>query len=140
VVKFRYNAAGAVAALIVALGALPIAAYHVLLAPVALIPLVVAAWLWRAGTDADAGGLRVRALLGSRFIPWSWVDRFAVGQRGKVYAHSVNGTTVPLPAVRAGDLKRLVQASEPSGAASSGLRSAATREDDASDAASERAS
>jgi hypothetical protein len=106
VVKFRYNAAAAIAALVAAIGAVPIATSRWYLLPVLLVPLAVAAGAWRAGTDASPGGLRVRALLGSRFVPWSRVERLAA-EKKKVYVHTVDGTTVRLPAVRPSDLPRV---------------------------------
>jgi hypothetical protein len=107
VVKFRYNAAAAIAALVAVLGAVPLATARWYLLPILLVPLAVAAGAWRAGTDASPRGLRVRALLGSRFVPWSRIERLAVGQKKKVYMHTVDGTTVPLPAVRPSDLPRV---------------------------------
>lgn len=106
-VKFRYNAAAAVAGLVAAVGAVPLATTRWYLLPILLVPLAIAAGAWRAGTDASPQGLRVRALLGSRFVPWSRIERLDVGRRRKVYAHTVDGATVPLPAVRPSDLPRV---------------------------------
>jgi hypothetical protein len=111
VVKFRYNAAAAVAGLVAALGAVPLAAARWWYLPILLIPAGFAVWAWRAGTDAGAGGLRVRALLGSRQVPWSWVDTLVVGGRNRVYARSRDGATIRLTAVTRADLPRLIAAS-----------------------------
>jgi len=65
-VKFRYNAGIAIAGLVAFFGAIPVATVRWYLTPILLVPLAVLIWGWRAGTDADANGLSVRALLGSR--------------------------------------------------------------------------
>ena len=109
--RFRRNGAIAVAALIAAIGALPLATAAWYLAPLALVPLAVALWAWRSGTDADADGLRVRALLGSRQVPWTAVAELAGDARGQAVALLRDGRTLPLPAVRTADLPRLVEAS-----------------------------
>src|SRR5262245_38056673 len=88
VVRFRYNAAITVAAVVVLLGAVPLATSRWYLAPLLVIPLLVAVWGWRAGTDANATGVRARALFGSRFLPWSRVDSLEVGDRNRVYART----------------------------------------------------
>jgi PH (Pleckstrin Homology) domain-containing protein len=111
VVKFRYNAAYWVAAIVALISAIPLATTRWYLAPIALIPLAVAVWAWRAGTDVDASGVRVRALLGSRAIPWSRVESLTVGPRGRVYAQLTGGTAVRLSAVGGADLPRLIAAS-----------------------------
>jgi hypothetical protein len=87
-----------------------------------LLPLVFTVWAWRAGTDANERGLRVRAGFGARFIPWTEVTAFAVGRRqpvlgfltgrrAKVVATLANGRDVTLTAVRPADLRTLVAAS-----------------------------
>jgi hypothetical protein len=111
VVRFRYNAAIAVAALLASIGALPLATSRWYLAPLLLVPLSVAVWGWRAGTDANANGVRARALFGSRFLPWSRIDSLEVGERNRVYARTTADSAVRLPAVFAADLPRLVAAS-----------------------------
>jgi Bacterial PH domain len=111
VVRFRYNAAAAIAGVVALIGAIPIAATRWYLAPILLVPLAVAVGAWRTGTDADAAGLRLRALLGSRFVPWSRVEALVVRERRRVYAETSAGTSLRLPAVSAADLPRLVEAS-----------------------------
>lgn len=109
--KFRYHAALAVAAVIAAIGAVPLASTAWYLTPILLVPLAVAGWAWRAGTDAGPDGLVVRALLGRRRIPWSAVTELTTDQRGRVYAVLAEGKEVPLPAVSRADLPRLMAAS-----------------------------
>ncbi|MBQ1015766.1 PH domain-containing protein, partial [Micromonospora sp. M51] len=76
-VRFRYNQAILVAAIIAFVGALPLANARAYLLPVLLVPLAVAVWAWRAGTDADARELRLRALVGQRRIGWELVLELA---------------------------------------------------------------
>jgi Bacterial PH domain len=109
-VKFRYNAATAIAGGVAVLGAVPVATLHWYLAPILLVPLAVAGWGWRAGTDADPDGLSVRALLGSRRLPWSRVTGLVPDGR-RVVAVLDGGTALRLPAVTPADLPRLVAAS-----------------------------
>jgi hypothetical protein len=108
-VKFRHNAATTVAALVAFFGAIPIASLSWYLTPLLLLPLLVAAWSWRAGTDADVTGVRVRALAGSRHIPWSRITHLVPDERGRVHAALAEQTTVRLPAVNATDLPRLLE-------------------------------
>lgn len=110
-VKFRYNAAITVAAVIAVIGGLPIATSAWFVAPVLLVPLAIAVWSWRAGTDATVNGVRVRALFGSRFLPWGKIESLVVGERNRVFAHTSGGTAVRLTAVSPADLPTLVAAS-----------------------------
>jgi hypothetical protein len=109
-VHFRHNQAIWVAAIVAFLGALPLATARWFLTPVLLVPLAIAVWAWRAGTDADATEVRVRALVGQRRIPWSRIVELASDGNGRAIARLDDGRTTPLPAVRAADLPRLVAA------------------------------
>jgi hypothetical protein len=111
VVRFRYNAAISVAAAVALVGAVPVATSRWYLAPLLLVPLAVGVWGWRAGTDANANGVRARALFGSRFLPWSRIDSLVVGDRNRVYARTTADSEVRLPAVSPADLPKLVAAS-----------------------------
>lgn len=109
-VKFRHSSAIAIAGLVAFFGAVPVATYHWYLTPILLVPLAVLVWGWRAGTDADARGVSVRALLGTRRLPWSRITALVpAGQR--VVAVLDGGVSVPLPAVGPADLPKLVAAS-----------------------------
>lgn len=110
-VSFRQHGALAIAALVVFVGALPLASQRWYLLPLLLVPLLAGAWLWRSGTDADADGLSVRALLGRRRIPWSQVAELAGDTRGRAVARLTGGQVVRLTAVPATELGRLVEAS-----------------------------
>jgi hypothetical protein len=100
-----------VAALIAFLGALPLATSRWYLAPILLVPLAIGLWAWRAGTDADSAGVRIRALLGQRTIPWSDIVELAADPRGQAVVLLRDGRTATLPAVRPTDLPDLVAAS-----------------------------
>ncbi|MER7004009.1 PH domain-containing protein [Dactylosporangium sp. NPDC000555] len=109
-VKFRRSAALAVAAGITVIGAIPLLAESVWFLAVLLVPLAITVWAWRAGTDVNERGFTVRALLGSRTVPWNAVDGLVSDGR-TVHARLANGHLVPLDAVRPADLPRLVKAS-----------------------------
>ncbi|MGW4502007.1 PH domain-containing protein [Micromonospora sp. NPDC004336] len=109
-VSFRHNQAILAAAIIAFIGALPLAGARWYLLPVLLVPLAVGLWALRAGTDADANELRLRALLGQRRISWDRVVELAPGPRGRAVARLDDGQVVQLPAVRGSDLPRLVEA------------------------------
>jgi hypothetical protein len=110
-VHFRYNQAIWVAAAIAFIGALPLASAAWYFTPVLLIPLLIGVWAWRAGTDADRAGVKIRALFGQRLIPWDEVVEVSIDERRRVIASLTGGRIVPLPAVPAIDLPRLVAAS-----------------------------
>jgi hypothetical protein len=109
-IRFRHNAATAVAGLITLISAVPLLDASLWFLPVLLIPLAVVVWGWRSGTDVDDRGLVVRALLAKRGIPWPQVDALIPVQR-QVQAHLANGHVVTLPAVSRADLPRLIEAS-----------------------------
>ncbi|SCG71155.1 PH domain-containing protein [Micromonospora echinaurantiaca] len=109
-VRFRHNQAILAAAVIATIGALPLASARWYLLPVLLVPVAVALWAWRAGTDADARELRLRALAGQRRIGWEHVVELATDPRGRAVARLDDGQQVVLPAVRGADLPRLVSA------------------------------
>ncbi|GAB3971531.1 PH domain-containing protein [Plantactinospora veratri] len=109
--RFRHSQAIWVAALIAFLGALPLASARWYLTPLLLVPIAVGVWAWRAGTDADRAGVRIRALLGQRSIAWSEIVELASDPRGQAVVRLRDGRTTALPAVRATDLPGLVAAS-----------------------------
>ena len=115
-VKFRHSPALAIAGLVAAFGAIPVATWRWYLAPILLVPVAIAVWGWRAGTDVDGTGVRLRALAGSRYIAWSHVTGLVPDERGRVHAALDSGTVVRLPAVGTGDLPKLVAAGAPAGA------------------------
>lgn len=110
-VRFRHHQAILIAALIAFISALPIASAEWYLLPILLVPVAVAAWAWRAGTDADRQGVRVRALLGQEQIPWARIVELAGDPRGRARARLDDGRSIALPAVGVRDLPKLVSAS-----------------------------
>ncbi|MEV0808522.1 PH domain-containing protein [Micromonospora sp. NPDC050200] len=109
-IRFRYNQAILVAAIVAFIGAVPLATAAWYLLPVLLVPLAVAVWAWRAGTDADQRELRLRALAGGRRIAWDRVVELSADPRGRAVARLDDGQELVLPAVRGSDLPRLVSA------------------------------
>jgi hypothetical protein len=111
--KFRYHAAITIAAVVAFFGTVPLATSRVYLLPLILVPVAVGVWSWRAGTDLTPRGLRLRALLGSRFVPWSNVAAVVPADERSVYLVLTTGRRVRLPAVRAADAPKIT----PTGAA-----------------------
>jgi hypothetical protein len=105
--KFRYNAAITIAAVVAFFGAVPLATSRAYLLPIVLVPVLIGVWGWRAGTDVGPAGLRVRALFGSRLVPWSHVAALVPANRRRVYAVLTTGRQVRLPAVGAAELATL---------------------------------
>jgi Bacterial PH domain len=105
--RFRHNTALTVAAVVVMLALISVLTYAPYLLVLEVIPLAVAIWAWRAGTDVSPAGLTVQALLGRRSIPWHDVSALVADDRGRVSAQLSSGRAVPLPAVGRADLPRL---------------------------------
>ncbi|MGC5029433.1 PH domain-containing protein [Micromonospora sp. DT229] len=108
--RFRHHQALLVGAIIGTIGALPLASASAYLLPVLLVPLAVGVWAWRAGTDADRHGLRLRALVGDRRIRWDQIVELGGDTRGRAVAQLADGSRLVLPAVRQRDLPLLVAA------------------------------
>jgi Bacterial PH domain len=118
--RFRYNISICIAGILTFIGAIPVATvgfghgdipgYAYPLPVILLVPLAVAVWGWRAGTDADAQGLRVRALVGSHRIAWTEVAAL-LPQGSRVFVRTTDGRTFRLAAVTRDDLPKLVAAS-----------------------------
>jgi hypothetical protein len=109
-IRFRRSTAITLAAVIFMIAGLSVARWAPYLLILLVIPAAVAVWSWRSGTDADQEGLTVRALLGSRRIPWTDVAGLVTDDRGRVSAQLTSGRAVPLPAVGRQDVKRVVEA------------------------------
>jgi hypothetical protein len=97
--KFRYNAAITIAAVVALVGTVPLATSRAYLLPLLAVPVLIGVWGWRAGTDVGPAGLTVRALFGSRLVPWSDVAALVRAGRGRSYAVLTTGGRVRLPAV-----------------------------------------
>ena len=108
--RFRYSAAIVVACVVAFFGAVPLATSRAYLTPLLLVPVLIGLWAWRAGTDVTDAGLRVRAVFGSRFVPWQDVTALVAAGRGRAYAVLGNERRVRLPAVGVKDLERIREA------------------------------
>lgn len=108
--RVRRSGALLVAALIAFVGALPLAGARWELTPVLLVPLVFAAWVWRAGTDVFPDRLRVRALAGSTDVPWDRISELAPDARGRVAALLDSGGVIRLTGVTASNLPAVLKA------------------------------
>jgi Bacterial PH domain len=108
--RFRRNGTITLAALIVFVAGLSVATWAAYLLPLLLVPLAVAVWNWRSGTDADTDGLTVRAALGRRTVPWTSVAGLLPGPGRHVRVELTTGTTMVLPAVTPADLPALIAA------------------------------
>ncbi len=74
------------------------------------LPVLAAAFIARTATVVDGDGVRVRAVLGSRSLPWASVRGLSIAKRG-IYAVTDAGS-VRLPCVGVAQLSRLARASE----------------------------
>lgn len=108
--RFRQSGATLVAALIAFVSALPLAGSRWALTPLLLLPVGFGVWAWRAGTDVDAAGLRVRALLGTTAIAWDRVAGLTADPRGRASALLTDGHEIRLTGVSAADLPAVVAA------------------------------
>ena len=97
--------------LVLAICVLPLASSAPWLAVLWVLPIGVAAWVVRAGVDVDRTGLTVRALLGSRRLPWTEVAGLRVTGRGRLAAVLRGGGAVRLPVLRPRHLPLVAAAS-----------------------------
>lgn len=111
--RFRHSSALTVAAVVVMLVLISVLTWAPILLVLEVIPLAVALWSWRAGTDVTADGLTVRAVLGQRHVPWTGVAGLVTDDRDRVSAMLTSGGSVRLPAVSRADLPKLTEAAEP---------------------------
>jgi hypothetical protein len=98
-------------ALALAICVMPLASAAPWLAVLWLLPLLVVAVVLRVGVDVDAEGLTVRALLGTRRLPWTELAGLRIVGRGRLAAVLRAGGTVRLPALRARHLPLIAAAS-----------------------------
>lgn len=108
--RVRKTGALLVAAMIVFVGALPLAGVSWRWAFILVVPAAAFVWAWRAGTDVYADRLRVKALFGGTSVPWSRIAELAPDQRGRVSALLDNGNVLRLTGVTTGNLDRVLQA------------------------------
>ena len=74
-----------------------------------LFPVLVTAYIARTATFINSDGIRVRAIFGSRFLPWDEIRGLSTDQRG-VYAVIEDGA-VRLPCVKFNELHWVAEAS-----------------------------
>ena len=108
--RFRHSPAMAVAAVLALIAGISISTWAVYLLPLLIVPLAVAVWGWRAGTDVDPTGVTVRAALGTRRVPWTQITELTADARGRVTARLTSGGTLRLTAVPASALPRVLDA------------------------------
>ena len=109
--RFRQPRVAVVFAAGLLVAVLPLVAALPPLLLLALVPLALLAWALRSGTDADADGLVLRGLVGSRTVPWGEVDRLDARQRGlldaPVQVVLTSGEELGLPQVARAELPLL---------------------------------
>lgn len=110
-VRIRTPRMNLVFVLALAICVMPLASAKPWLAVLWLLPLLVLAVVLRVGVDVDADGLTVRALLGSRRLPWTEVAGLRIRGRGRLAAVLRAGGAVRLPVLRARHLPLVSAAS-----------------------------
>jgi hypothetical protein len=105
---FRLPRSAYLAVLFLALAATALVQHLVLLVAY-VIPILAIVFIARTATIVDADGITVRALFGSRHLPWDAVRGLSVTGRN-VYAVTDQGG-VRLPCVRIADLAAVAAAS-----------------------------
>lgn len=108
--RFRHNVAVPISGFAALVSTSALALQRWWLTPLMLPPLVVLWWGLRSGADAGPDGIRVRALLGSRTVPWAEVAGLRVDGR-RVRLLLDGGGELPLPGVEPGEVPKLVAAS-----------------------------
>lgn len=113
-IRVRTPRMNLVAVLALAICVIPLASASPWLAVLWALPLLAIAYLRRVGVDVDAEAITVRALLGSRRLPWSEVAGLRIGRRNRLFAVLRSGGAVRLPVLR---LRHLSMVSAASGGA-----------------------
>lgn len=104
---FRVPATAVLAALLLAVAAIPFAFGAPGFYAIFLVPLAAIVWVLRTRTMADADGLTVRRVLTRRALPWSSLKGLRLTKRAEVRAVLTDDTEVALPAVRTRHLPAL---------------------------------
>ena len=104
---FRVPATAVLAALLLAVAAVPFAFGAPGLYVIFLVPIGLIVWILRYRTTADAEGLTVRRALTRRALPWSALKGLRLTKRAGVRAVLTDDTEVALPAVRTRHLPAL---------------------------------
>jgi Bacterial PH domain len=80
-------------------------------APLLIIPVLLSALIIRLRTQADADGVTIRTLLGSRTLGWDEIDGLRFTRGSWARARLKNGDELRLPAVTFATLPLLTEAS-----------------------------
>ena len=112
-VRFRPERTTLAVVIVMTLGALPLALSSPYLAPVLLLPVVLAIWVLRARVVAADIGLEVCNGLGVRRYRWQDVDGFTVPDRGPVLLLPTTGKPLRLTALPRRELTRLLALTGP---------------------------
>lgn len=105
---FRVNRASLLVALAIAACATPLATMAGGPAPLLyLIPIGLAAWIWRTSTTVDRERITVRTVFNNRHLPWERVNSVRLDEHRWAQAVLNSGERVRLPAVRVRDVPRL---------------------------------
>lgn len=99
--------------LVAAMGALPLGLSSVWFAPLLLLPILAAVWIFRARVVADARGLVVCNGLRVRRLSWPDVSGFQVRPRRPVQLLPNVGSPLRLTALSKRDLPKLLAVSAP---------------------------
>lgn len=108
---FRIPTIAVLAALLLAVGAVPFAFGAPGLAAIFAVPVAVIVWVLRTRTTADADGLAVRRVFSQRRLPWTSLKGLRLTKRAGVHAVLTDDTEVALPAVRTRHLPALAMVS-----------------------------
>ncbi len=111
VLRLRTNRTALLAVLFLLLGVTPLAFVRSWLLVLYLLPVLAALWIWRVGTDVDAGGATVHALLGTRQVAWNDVRGLSLDGTRRVRLVLQDGELLRMPLVRARDLPGVAAAS-----------------------------
>ena len=104
---FRVPATAVLAALLLAVAAIPFAFAAPGFYVIFLVPIGLIVWILRYRTTADADGLTVRRALTKRALPWSSLKGLRLTKRTGVRAVLNDDTEVALPAVHTRHLPAL---------------------------------
>ncbi len=111
VLRLRTNRTALLAVLFLAFGVTPLAFVRSWLLVLYVLPVLAAVWIWRVGTDVDAEGVTVRALIGVRRVEWNDVRGLSMDGTRRVRLVLQDGALLRMPLVRARDLPAIATAS-----------------------------
>lgn len=111
VLRLRPPRTSLLAVLFLALCLTPLAAAGVWLLATYVIPLAIALWVLRAGTDVDAEGVTVRVIAGRRRLRWDEIRGLSPGRRGELSLVLADGRLIRMPATRLRHLPLIAEVS-----------------------------